>query len=77
MTKFKQDFFELDSWKKWYLSLAVDLPNAYRTSKTTRPPKGKQEEEDENIAIEVLVHRKKYNYFAGTIFHILQEKTSF
>jgi hypothetical protein len=69
MTTFKENFFELNSWKKWYLSFVIDSPAAFygkkvyfRKNKNSQSP-----DEDEEMAMEVFEFRKNLNNFGRKI----------
>jgi hypothetical protein len=73
--QFKTNYLELESWKKWYFSLVIDVPpSAIKAKATTKKPnpQGKKElsraergDLDDEIAVEVLKYRKNLNDFAG------------
>jgi hypothetical protein len=68
MYDFKRNYFELESWKKWYVSFAVDIPVQFKGSskfKTNSNKNVKQVEYDDDIAVEVLVYRKSLIHFGG------------
>jgi hypothetical protein len=62
MSDFKANYLELESWKKWYFSIVLDIPPAYKGSV------GKNKNKvyyDDDIAVEVLNFRKNLKNFAG------------
>ena len=66
VSKFKTDYLELESWKKWYMSLVLDMPAAYSGFRKNKEPKqNKQLEYDDDIAVEVLTYRKSLTNFGG------------
>jgi hypothetical protein len=66
--KFKTDYLELESWKKWYLSLVIDRPTSFNGKRLfNRIAKTKKVEYDDDIAVEVLTYRKTLRNFGGKI----------
>ena len=59
----KQNYFELNAWKKWYLSFFLDNPSYAKV--VHRKPKQDSSEQDNNVAAEVLTYRKSLTNFAG------------
>lgn len=71
MTTFKENFFELNSWKKWYLSFVIDSPSAFYGKKVYFRNKNKKNsestDEDEEMALEVFEFRKNLKNFGRKI----------
>ena len=67
VSKFKTNYLELESWKKWYLNLVLDMPAAYSGSifRKNKEAKKMDLEYDDDIAVEVLTYRKSLSNFAG------------
>jgi hypothetical protein len=63
---FRTNYLEVNSWLQWYLSLVVDKPLKYIKKKTKT--NNKEDVEDEDIAVEVLLYRQtKVFHFGGNI----------
>jgi hypothetical protein len=72
---FKKNYIELESWKKWYLDLVLDKPVPYKAggggrrggvgSSLTFGHKQRANNDDDELAVEVLVYRKNLIDFAG------------
>ncbi len=72
MYDFKKNHLEIDAWKKWYLDLVLEKPKPYtgaKQNKKTASSKGLETHnyvvEEDEIALEVLVYRKKLTEFGG------------
>lgn len=68
----KENYFSLEKWVKWYISLVVDLPT-YRSVKQNEKINNRIIDFDDDIALEVLSFRKKLTTFGGKFlsFNIL------
>ena len=64
----KENYFDLDAWKEWYIKFVIDVPPSIGKRKKT------YESETESVAHEVLQYRKKMVNFAGYIFATLKQK---
>jgi hypothetical protein len=69
MTAFKENFLELNSWKKWYFSFVIDSPSAFYGKKVYFRTKDKKNslDEDEDMALEVFEFRKNLKNFGRKI----------
>ncbi len=65
--KIKTDYFDIESWKRWYKSFVIDLPkatNKYGQNKFDKLRKLNTNSK-ESIAYEVFKYRKMLENFAG------------
>ncbi len=74
--QFKSNYFELESWKKWYFSFVVEKPREYNRMARNKGASSSQSRNilsnnmkkvqyDDDIAIEVLNYRKNQKNFGG------------
>jgi hypothetical protein len=64
----KENYFDLDSWKEWYIKFVIDVPPSFGKRKKN------YESETESVAHEVLQYRKKLVNFAGFLFDFYKNK---
>ncbi|RNA29016.1 F-box only 21 [Brachionus plicatilis] len=60
-----KSYFELDAWKKWYLSFVLDKPGHFKGPKVFfKKSKHNEKDIEDDIAVEVLKFRKQLVNFA-------------
>lgn len=69
VSNFRTNYLDIESWKKWYISLVLDFPSSFNGHKfrKSKDIKKKVFEFDDDIAVEVLTYRKNLYNFGGKI----------
>jgi hypothetical protein len=70
ISNLKQNYFNVENWKKWYISFVIDNPVNSKGQINLKKEKikwnnGENYKNDKSFAVEVYDYRKKLIYFGG------------